>query len=193
MISVSHFSSRLEITFNLSATFAPPRIATNGLSGVFTAFPRNRSLSALSNQQLLCQPDLQHLRWSSVLCVRFRMHRLRIHHRWKQGLGESLSVLCLFRSETCILKKDHIAVFHSFYGCFCVRSYDFRISCKFTSCPNSSDKRAATGASVFVFLSSSVFTCQGGSRELLCRRQRSVFDGRKRCNETVLVCDLAIF
>ena len=30
MIRVSHFSSRLEITFNLSATFAPPRIATNG-------------------------------------------------------------------------------------------------------------------------------------------------------------------
>ena len=28
----------------------------------------------------------------------------------------------------------------------------------FTSCPNSSDKRAATGASVFVFLSSSVLT-----------------------------------
>ena len=40
MIYVSHFSSKLEITFNLSATFAPPRIATNGLTGFSTAFPR---------------------------------------------------------------------------------------------------------------------------------------------------------
>ena len=41
MMRVSHFSSRLEITFNLSATFAPPRIATNGRTGFSTAFPRN--------------------------------------------------------------------------------------------------------------------------------------------------------
>ena len=33
IISVSHFSSRLEITPSLSATFAPPRIATNGRAG----------------------------------------------------------------------------------------------------------------------------------------------------------------
>ena len=45
MINVSHFSRRLEITFNLSATLAPPRIATNGLSGLFTAFPR-KSISS---------------------------------------------------------------------------------------------------------------------------------------------------
>ena len=40
MISVSHFSSKLLITLSLSATLAPPRIATNGLTGLFTAFPR---------------------------------------------------------------------------------------------------------------------------------------------------------
>jgi hypothetical protein len=51
MIKVSHFSSRLEITFNLSATFAPPKIATKGLTGFSTAFPRKSiSLSLLSNQ-----------------------------------------------------------------------------------------------------------------------------------------------
>ena len=41
MISVSHFSRRLEITLSLSATLAPPRIATNGLTGLLTALPRN--------------------------------------------------------------------------------------------------------------------------------------------------------
>ena len=40
MISVSHLASRLSITFSLSATFAPPKIATKGLTGLFTAFPR---------------------------------------------------------------------------------------------------------------------------------------------------------
>ena len=40
MISVSHFSRRLEITFNLSATFAPPKMATKGLTGFSTALPR---------------------------------------------------------------------------------------------------------------------------------------------------------
>ena len=45
--------------------------------------------------------------------------------------GKSFSVFCLFRSETSILKKDYIAILHSLYCCFCVRSYNFRISCKF--------------------------------------------------------------
>ena len=40
MMSVSHFSSKLEITFNLSATFAPPRIATKGRTGFSTALPK---------------------------------------------------------------------------------------------------------------------------------------------------------
>lgn len=32
-------------------------------------------------------------------------------------LRESLSVLCLFCSETCILKKDNLAILHSVYSC----------------------------------------------------------------------------
>ena len=39
-IRVSHYSNKFEITFNLSATFAPPKMATNGLTGVSTAFPK---------------------------------------------------------------------------------------------------------------------------------------------------------
>ena len=40
MIKVSTLSSRLLITEILLETFAPPRIATKGLSGLFTAFPK---------------------------------------------------------------------------------------------------------------------------------------------------------
>jgi hypothetical protein len=41
MINVSTFSRRLFITLILSETFAPPSIATNGLTGFSTASPRN--------------------------------------------------------------------------------------------------------------------------------------------------------
>ena len=40
MINVSTLSIRFSITEILLDTFAPPRIATKGLSGLFTAFPR---------------------------------------------------------------------------------------------------------------------------------------------------------
>ena len=43
MIKVSHFSSKLEITASLSATLAPPKIPTNGLTGFSTASPKNLS------------------------------------------------------------------------------------------------------------------------------------------------------
>jgi len=40
MIRVSTFSSRLEMTFSLSATLAPPRMAVKGQTGSLTALPR---------------------------------------------------------------------------------------------------------------------------------------------------------
>ena len=41
MIIVLTLSNKLLITAILSETLAPPKIATNGLSGVSTAFPKN--------------------------------------------------------------------------------------------------------------------------------------------------------
>ena len=41
MIIVSTFSNKLFITAILSETFEPPNIATKGLTGEFTASPKN--------------------------------------------------------------------------------------------------------------------------------------------------------
>ena len=41
MMIVSTFSNKLFITAILSETFDPPKIATNGLTGAFTASPKN--------------------------------------------------------------------------------------------------------------------------------------------------------
>ena len=49
IISVSTFSNKLSITPILSETFAPPRIATNGLSGLDIAFPRNFNSFSIKN------------------------------------------------------------------------------------------------------------------------------------------------
>ena len=49
IINVSTFSSKLSITPILSDTLAPPNIATNGLSGLFNAFPKNLSSFSIKN------------------------------------------------------------------------------------------------------------------------------------------------
>ena len=61
-----------------------------------------------------------------------------------------------------------------------------------TSCPNNSERRTATGAREITLVSALPSVFQGGGRELPFRRQRSAFDGRKSCNQTVLICDLSI-
>ena len=144
MMSVSTFSRRLLITEILLETLDPPRIATNGLSGSLLHFRGNRSLSASGIRQLLCQHTVLHLRLSSELCELYRMHRLQIRRREMQLFGECFAVLCLFCSVTCVLKKYNISVVHSLYSRFCVRPYNFRISCDFTSCPSSSESLTAT-------------------------------------------------
>jgi hypothetical protein len=51
MISVSTFSSKFSITEILLETFAPPRIATNGLSGLLTAFPKKSTSKEKEHRQ----------------------------------------------------------------------------------------------------------------------------------------------
>ena len=45
--------------------------------------------------------------------------------------AECLTILCLFCSITCILKKDNVSVLHSCNCSSCIWSYNFRICCKF--------------------------------------------------------------
>ena len=49
IINVSTFSNKLSITPILSDTFAPPRIATNGLSGLFKVSPKNFNSFSIKN------------------------------------------------------------------------------------------------------------------------------------------------
>src|SRR6185312_8534706 len=49
--SASTFVSRLRITSILSETLAPPMMATNGFSGLLTAFPRYSSSFCMSSQR----------------------------------------------------------------------------------------------------------------------------------------------
>ena len=49
MISVSTFSSKFSITEILLETLEPPKIATNGLSGLFTAFPKKSISYCIKN------------------------------------------------------------------------------------------------------------------------------------------------
>ena len=49
IINVSTLSNKLSITPILSETFAPPNIATNGLSGLLIAFPKNFNSFSIKN------------------------------------------------------------------------------------------------------------------------------------------------
>jgi len=49
IINVSTFSNKLSITPILSETFFPPKIATNGLFGLFIASPKNFNSFSIKN------------------------------------------------------------------------------------------------------------------------------------------------
>ena len=133
MIRTSTLSRRLLITEILLETFAPPRIATNGLSGLFTAFPR-KSISFFLHQitnycciNKLCYANIGAVcSVSSTECVVYEY----IAERSKL-FAEFFSVFCLLCTITCIFKKNYFSVIHCFYCSFCVWSYYFRISSKF--------------------------------------------------------------
>ena len=64
-----------------------------------------------------------------------------------QFFAELLTVFGLFCTVTGVLQKDYISVFHSLNSCFCVRSYNLRICCKFNFLSKKLGKdETATGA-----------------------------------------------
>ena len=148
IISVSALLSRFSITPSLSATFAPPRMVTNGRTAGFQQ--RRPGISALCRSDNRRQPRShrrQRRRLSSAHGARCRMRRLRIRQqRDPSSFAELLAVLGLFRSVSCVLEKNNVAVFH--FGNRCLRVLtDYAIICGETQplCPSSSDKALCNG------------------------------------------------
>ena len=106
-------------------------------------------------------------------------------------LRESISVLGLFCSETGILEKDNITVFHSCYSCANVLANNFRISNELhflakelgkTYCYRSK----SLGELIFFGLN----LAEMGAKDNLAAVCDQLLDGRKCCNQSVLIGDL---
>ena len=159
MMSVSHFSRRLEITFSLSATFAPPRIATKGLTGFSTAFPR-KSISfcirypttAVSTSA--ATPTFEQCALCAVPNASFT--------NTSQMLARSLEKASPFFVSSALKRVFSRRItspsFIASTAARTVSSTTSKLGTNFTSCPRSSVSLFATGARVFVCLSSSVLT-----------------------------------
>jgi len=109
-----------------------------------------------------------------------------------QLLGECLSVLGLLCAVTGVLKKNYLAILHSLYSCLCVRSYNLRISCKLYFLAKELRKSLCYRCQGQLRLRLSLGLAQMGAKDNLSAVSDQLLDGRQRCNQTILVCDLAI-
>ncbi len=177
MIRVSHFSSRLEITFNLSATFAPPRIATNGLSGFFyrVAEEIDLFLHQVANYRRIHQFCYTYVGAVCSVSGAKRVIYKYIAQMEAKIFGESFSVLCLLRPKRVFSRRITSPSFIASTAAFAFGPTTSGSAANFTSCPRSSDNRFATGARDSSGFGSPCRSCQGESRGLLFRRQQSVF------------------
>ena len=109
-----------------------------------------------------------------------------------QLLGECLAVLGLLCAVTGVLKKNYLAVLHSCYSCLCVRSYNLRISCELYFLAQKLGKSLCYRRQGQLRLRLSLGLAQVGAKDNLSAVSDQLLDGRQRCNQTILVCDLAI-
>ena len=124
MISVSHFSRRFEITLSLSATFAPPRIATNGRSGFSTALPRySISLSIRYPTAFSLTKSVTPTVEQCALCAVPKASFTYISQRDARSLENASA----FFSSSGL----NLAILHCCNRCLCIRSYNLRIRSKF--------------------------------------------------------------
>ena len=108
-----------------------------------------------------------------------------------QLFGESFAVLGFFCSVTGILKKDNVSVLHSFYCCFCIRSNHFGICCKFYFLAKQLGKTCCNRCQRQLRLGFSLRLSKMGAKDNLSSVCDQLFDSRKRCNQTVFICDFA--
>ena len=132
MIRVSTLSSRVfVVTEILLETFAPPRIATKGLSRIVYRISEEIDLFLHQISDYSSIYILGHTYVGAVCAVRGSKSVIdKYIAKRSQLFAELFAVLGLFCTVTGVLKKDHVAVFHGFYCCLCIWSYNFRISGK---------------------------------------------------------------
>ncbi len=111
----------------------------------------------------------------------------------RQVLRESLSVLRLFCPITCVLKQDDLSVLHSLNCCLSVRPNNFRICCKFHFLSQKLCQPCCHGSQGQFRLRLSLRLAKMGAEDNLPAICNQFFNRRQGCNQTVLICNLALF
>ena len=106
-------------------------------------------------------------------------------------LGESFAVLCLFLAITSILKKNDIAVLHSCDSCLCVLADNIVIRCELDFLSEKLGETYSDRRKRKLRLRLALRLSEVAAEDDLAAVSDQLLDCRKRCNEAVLVCDLA--
>ena len=106
--------------------------------------------------------------------------------------AECLTILCLFCSITCILKKDNVSVLHSCNCSSCIWSYNFRICCKFNFLSKKFGKSYCNRCKRQLRFWLSLRLSKMRAEDYLSTVCNQLFDRRKCCYDTVLICDFSI-
>ena len=109
-----------------------------------------------------------------------------------QFFAELLTVFGLFCTVTGVLQKDYISVFHSLNSCFCVRSYNLRICCKFNFLSEKLGKANCNRCKRKLWFWFSFRFSKMRAENYFSAVSDQFFDGWKSCYQTVLICDFSI-
>ena len=129
MIRVSTLSKRFSITEILLETLAPPRIATKGLAGFYTALPRKSISFCIKYPTTAVSTNCVTPTFEQcALCAVPNASFTKTSQRDARSLLKASPFFC---SVARILEKDDVSVIHCLYCCLCIWSYNLRICCKF--------------------------------------------------------------
>ena len=110
-----------------------------------------------------------------------------------QLFGEGLAVLCLFDAIASVLQQDHLAVFHSFYSCLRVRADNVVVRGEFHFLTQQFGQAHGHRCQRKFRLRLALRLAQMGAEDDFSAVRDQFFDGRKRSNQTILVCDFSFF
>ena len=109
-----------------------------------------------------------------------------------QFFAELLTVFGLFCTITGVLQKNYISVFHSLNSCFCVRSYNLRICCKFNFLSEKLRKANCNRCKRKLWFWFSFRFSKMRAENYFSAVSDQFFDRRKSSYQTVLICDFSI-